>query len=86
MAMKLYMSSQVMSTQEKEKLIQDFNKIDYNGDGKISREELVKAYYDIGIESSFDVIDSIMEKVDIGGTGFISYSEFVNATISWTIE
>ena len=38
MAMKLYMSSQVMSTQEKEKLIQAFREIDYNGDGKISRE------------------------------------------------
>ena len=39
---------------------------------------------ELGVDSNFDMVDSIMAQVDIGESGFISFSEFVNATVNWT--
>ena len=56
--------------------------MDTDSDGKLSREELIDGYTRLGLASPLD-IDRIMNEVDIGNTGFISFSEFAAATRSW---
>ena len=55
--------------------------LDRNGDGRISRDELLEIYKEVfGIDSN-EHVTNIMENVDTDKNGFIDYSEFVQATL-----
>jgi calcium-dependent protein kinase len=56
-----------------------FQRLDRNKDGKISREELVSLYNLAGIAFLGTNVEKIIEKVDINGSGFIDYTEFLVA-------
>lgn len=59
-----------------------FFKLDLNGDGKLSRDELYKGYKMLGFEKHSE-IEQLMKKCDADGNGFIDYTEFIIATMDW---
>mmetsp|Transcript_4903 Transcript_4903/g.9178 ORF Transcript_4903/g.9178 Transcript_4903/m.9178 type:complete len:488 (+) Transcript_4903:452-1915(+) len=77
-----FIASQLISKEESRQLTSAFQAIDADGDGKISRQELIDHYTSIGIAQGEDDIDRILSEVDVDGNGYIDYSEFLTATIS----
>lgn len=78
-----YIGSQLISKSEKEKLGSVFKKLDKNGDGKLSREEILDGYEEhFGKFLNEDEIDQLFIDVDTDKSGFIDYSEFIVASMS----
>lgn len=70
-----------MNEKEKKALQEVFQAIDANGDGKLSKEELLNGCSKVFGESmSKEQVDAIFEKVDVDGSGTIDYHEFLVAT------
>lgn len=77
----MYLATQMISVQEKNKLQEAFIAMDKNADGKLSREELIKGYSHIE-PAALDVekkVDEMMKNLDIDRSGYIDYSEFIVA-------
>jgi calcium-dependent protein kinase len=75
-----FIASQLINKEESKKLSETFRNIDKNGDGKLSREELLEAYKStMGKEAALEEVENIMKAVDVNGSGFIDYTEFVTA-------
>ncbi|OMJ82598.1 hypothetical protein SteCoe_16644 [Stentor coeruleus] len=76
-----FISSQLISKDEAKKLAENFKRLDKNGDGKLSREELLEAYKSqLGYEAALEEVEKIMQQVDSNNSGFIDYSEFLIAS------
>ena len=77
-----FITNQLVSKEETEELRKIFIELDANCDGVLSREEiecgLVKYY---GGDKAKQETDAIFEKVDADQNGFISYDEFIRASI-----
>ncbi len=72
----MYIATQLLGKKEKEELQRTFTALDKNGDGKLSRAELIEGYtklYGDPTRATREVT-SIMEQVDVDGNGFIDYS------------
>lgn len=56
--------------------------MDKNGDGKLSREELIEEYQKI-LDPVYaeEVADTVLRSVDTDNNGHIDYSEFLKATL-----
>ena len=48
-------------------ILQSFSKIDENGDGKISKRELVRAYRLAGFNPTKDEIEAVIKEHDVNG-------------------
>jgi calcium-dependent protein kinase len=55
--------------------------LDTDNDGMISRAELTVGLQKLYPEEAEDEVEKVFRKVDIDGSGFIDYSEWVVATI-----
>jgi calcium-dependent protein kinase len=67
-----------VNTEDTKELREIFMAFDENGDGRLSKEELIKGYISlIGEEQALEEVDRIMSAVDVDESGFIDYSEFV---------
>ncbi|OMJ90666.1 hypothetical protein SteCoe_6946 [Stentor coeruleus] len=76
-----FISSQLISKEEAKRLAENFKRLDKNGDGKLSREELLEAYKSqLGYEAALEEVEKIMQQVDSNNSGFIDYSEFLMAS------
>ena len=71
-----------MTNEEIDKLRRMFEHLDKNGDGKLSKEEIIAGCKVFSEDGDFD-IQSIMERCDADGDGFLEYTEFLTATINW---
>ncbi|CAD8090357.1 unnamed protein product [Paramecium primaurelia] len=72
-------STQIMNSKEKKELIEGFKAIDKNGDGKLSKEELISCYmnlYQDEIKCS-QIVDKIFRSADLDHSGTIDYTEFI---------
>ena len=61
-----------------------FNKIDINGDGQISKEELyigLKDFLNISGKELKNKVDIIFNNIDTDHNGFIEYEEFIRAAV-----
>jgi calcium-dependent protein kinase len=75
-----FIASQLINKEESKKLAETFRSIDKNGDGKLSKEELLEAYNQtMGREEAAEEVEKIMKSVDVNGSGFIDYTEFVTS-------
>lgn len=78
-----YIASQLLSTKEKENLAKVFKAFDKNGDGKLSKQEIMDGYdVHFGKSMNQEEVDKMFEQVDIDGNGYIDYSEFVVASMN----
>lgn len=70
-----------IDTQEETKSLRDaFSAMDKNGDGLLSKQELVEAYTRImSMEEATYVAEKVMWCVDLNGDGYLDYSEFMLA-------
>ena len=75
-------ASQILRKEEKEEVDRMFGTLDVDCDGKISEEDMkavYKEHYDV--ELSEDDLGGIMYEVNLSGSGSITYSEFVIASM-----
>jgi calcium-dependent protein kinase len=78
-----FIASQLLTKNEKENLAKIFKAIDKNGDGKLSKEEILDGYDKFfGKTMEKEDVLKMFEAVDIDQSGFIDYSEFVVAAMS----
>lgn len=76
-----FLTSQALSLQDTKALREVFRSIDQNGDGKLSREELLEKYREtMGVQAAEKEVDRIMREVDADGSGYIDYIEFLKAS------
>jgi calcium-dependent protein kinase len=72
-----------LSTQQELKELQTaFMILDINGDGKLSREEIMEGIEKVRFTKYFD-IEKIIEECDADGNDFIDYTEFLTAAMDW---
>ena len=78
-----FIATQIISQSNLKELREAFQSIDKNGDGRISRQELVDKYRETAMNSSTNqtLVEEIMKQVDTDNSGFIDYSEFLHASL-----
>lgn len=77
-----FISSQLTSKKEISQLAENFKLIDKNGDGKLSKEELIEEFLKtMSQEEALAELNRILEVADLDQNGFIDYSEFLMATV-----
>lgn len=78
-----YLAFQIISHEELKRLKKDFQYIDSNGDGKITRDELMEQYIKTMDElTARKTVDQIMREVDTNENGEIDYHEFLKACMN----
>ncbi|CAG9318358.1 unnamed protein product [Blepharisma stoltei] len=73
-----FIVTQLASSQDLREAREIFRKLDQNGDGKLSREELENGFENLDGFSP-EILDQIMDEVDTDNNGYIDYTEFLKA-------
>lgn len=82
-AIQTFIATQCISAHDSKILKEVFKTIDTNGDGKLSKEELLIHYKKVmGDMHAEEEVNHIMNEVDTDNNGFINYTEFLKASIS----
>ena len=76
-----YLSYNFADKEHLQKLRNIFYKIDLNMDGKLSKEELYKAYKEAEIDITKEELSKIINFIDFDGNGYIEYEEFIRVTL-----
>ena len=73
----------LLSKEEKNDLLELFQQFDTNGDGVLSKQEILHGYKQLmPFDDAEKEVERIMNEVDIDKSGTIDYNEFVLATIN----
>jgi calcium-dependent protein kinase len=77
-AMHTFFVKNLLTDTEINALEQQFKAFDKNGNGTLSREELIAGFREVkGIDFNEKEIDSLIKRVDLNGSGDIDYHEFI---------
>jgi calcium-dependent protein kinase len=71
-------------TEEIKELERAFRRIDKNGDGRLTRQELIEGFIEIQGQSNDEAtnnVDRIFKNVDNDNNGYLEYEEFIRACI-----
>ncbi|OMJ73196.1 hypothetical protein SteCoe_28171 [Stentor coeruleus] len=78
----VYIANNALSKERLSEMTQTFQKLDKDGDGKISKEELIEAYLQfMSQERAVKEVEAIMKTIDTNNSGFIDYTEFAAACL-----
>ena len=78
-----FIASHLTQDEEKRDLDKIFKAIDINGDGNLSKEEVLIGYErHFGVAITEEQVDDMFARIDLDGNGTIDYTEFVMATIN----
>ena len=81
-AVMTFITSQFATIKETKQIRKTFLAMDKDGDGKISKNELIDQYkQSFGENEAENEVEKIMEQVDSDKSGFIDYTEFLKANI-----
>ena len=81
-AIHTFIATQIATQADLKDLREAFQAIDRNGDGKVSREELLAKYRETMPAASAErEVAEIMSQVDTDQSGFIDYTEFLKASL-----
>lgn len=77
----MFIASQLMSKKEKEELTAIFMQLDKDGDGSLTKHELMEGYVKLygNRERARSEVESLMAAADVDNNGLIDYSEFLLA-------
>lgn len=82
-AIMAYIAAQYTSREQTKALTESFKGLDLNGDGRLSREELINGYRaTMSGEEAAATLERVMKTVDCDGSGYVDYSEFILAAIN----
>lgn len=71
------------SDEDKVNLLETFKALDLNGDGMVSRQELIQGYGQMSdVNMSEKELNQLFDNIDKDNSGKIDYSEFVSASIN----
>ena len=76
-----YLSHNFADKKQVSQLSKIFTRFDLNLDGKISKEELFKAYKEAGIQIENKQLQKIIDIIDFDGNGYIEYEEFLRVSL-----
>jgi calcium-dependent protein kinase len=76
-----YMSRSILSTEDTEEIRQLFISMDTDGNGTLSREEIITGFSKTS-KLTPEEVEDILKNVDTDGNGTIDYTEFITATMS----
>lgn len=79
-----FVVNQVTSKEDKEDLMNTFMALDTDNDGKLTRDDLIKAYVKMGEDPTAveKTIDEILSNIDKSEKGYIDYTEYLTASMS----
>ncbi|CAD8141190.1 unnamed protein product [Paramecium octaurelia] len=83
-ALMSYMITQMSTQKELQDLQEEFQRLDENNDGFLSKDELLKGYIQIQTDSKLaeDEVERILQMIDINRSGQIDFSEFCMAAMN----
>jgi len=76
-----YIASRLLAAQELSSLQDAFYRVDKDGDGRISAQELYQAYE--GTSLQLPNVEKLLREVDADQNGYLDYSEFITAATNW---
>ena len=77
-----FIVNQLVTKEERTELMKQFIAWDKNGDGVLSKEEIVLGYKNAYGSVDEDEIDNMIKSVDLDGNGVIDYNEFLTCTLN----
>jgi len=78
-AVQLYIGNLTQNSEDERKMGEIFTKLDLNGDGVLSRNEVLQGFHTILPELPNLEAEAMIDQVDINKDGLIEYSEFLTA-------
>ena len=77
-----FIINQLITKEERTELMKQFTEWDKNGDGVLSKEEILEGYRNTYGSADPDEVDNMIKSVDLDGNGVIDYNEFLNCTMN----
>ena len=77
-----FIINQVITKEEQSELRKQFVEWDKNGDGVLSKEEILEGYRNAYGTVDPDEVDNMIKSVDLDGNGVIDWNEFLNCTMN----
>jgi len=78
-----FIATHIVSQSEKEDLLKSFKSLDKNGDGILSKEELIEGYLNFYKDrvKAEQIVEQVVKEVDANNSGKIDFTEFVVAAL-----
>ena len=77
-----FIINQLVSKEERNELAKQFKEWDKNGDGVLSRQEILDGYKKAYGKVDENEIDNMIKSVDLDGNGVIDYNEFLSCALN----